>query len=209
MTTVYVLAALIIVAASIFLIPALRSPVSVLPRRPDPQPLGISWRVDFRLWFPTWRGGYIVQHVRIREWVTDCDDPEFKQPFIDRPLVEFWEAWPVRPGRARPEPAPPPAPAHVSDDMFGFGIPRGDLGMGRGRVRLEVRSEVRFFPGVTLPATFIRQNPDTQAGHALSDKNRPPFWQPGGAHHDLTAEWEACPAPQRWKRVDEVPKFRE
>lgn len=209
MTTVYVLAALILVAASIFLIPALRSPVRVVPRRPDPQPLGISWKVDFRLWFPSWRGGYIVQHVRIRVRVTDCHDPQFTQPFVDK-STEFWEAWEVRPGRARPEPAPPPAPAHDSDDIFGFAIPKADLGMGRGRVRLEVRAEVRFFPGVRLPATFIRRNPDTQAGYALSDVNRPPFWRPGGTRHDLTAEWENCnELGQHWKLVDEVPKFRE
>lgn len=208
MTTVYVLAALIVIAASIFVIPALASAVRVIPRRPDPQPLGISWKVDFRLWFPSGRGGYIVQHVTIRERVTDCSDPEFAQPFVDR-RAEFWEAWEVRPVRARPEPAPPPAPAQDSDDTFGFGIPQADLAMGvRGRVRLEVRAVVRFFPGVTLPATFIRRNPATQAGHALSDKNRPPFWRSGGTRHDLTAEWEACPAPQQWKLIDEVPKFR-
>jgi hypothetical protein len=207
MTTVNVLAALLVIAASIFAILALANLVRVIPRRPDPQPLGISWKVDFRLWFPAWRGGYIVQHVRIRERVTDCGDPAFAHPYIDK-SAEFWEAWQVRPVRARPEPAPPPAPAHDSDDMFGFGIPHGELGMGRGRVRLEVRGQVRFFPGVTLPATFIRNNPATQAGHALSDRNRPPFWRPGGTRHDLTAEWEACPAPQQWKLVEEVPKFR-
>lgn len=209
MTTVYVLAALIVLAASIFVIPALASPVRVLPRRPDPQPLGISWKVDFRLWFPSWRGGYIVQHVRIRERVTDCGDPTFAQPFIDK-STEFWEAWEVRPGRVRPEPAPPPAPAHDFDDIFGFGIPQAQLAGGRrGRVRIEVTAEVRFFPGVTLPATFVRQNPATQAGFALSDVNRPPFWRPGGARHDLTAEWECCPGEQKWTRVDEFPKFRD
>lgn len=213
MTTVYVLAALIVLAASIFVIPALASPVRVLPRRPDPQPGGISWKVDFRLWFPSWRGGYIVQHVRIRERVTDCNDPDFKAPHVDR-RVEFWEAWEVRPGRMKPESVPPLAPsmpAPDSDDIFGFGIPERDLGMqDQGRVRLEVRAEVRFFPGVTLPATFVRGNPATQAGAALSDKNRPPFWRPGGTRHDLTAEWENCGgAIRRWKLVEEIPKFRE
>lgn len=205
MTTVYVLAALIVVAASIFLIPALASPVRVVPRRPDPRPTRLSWKVDFRLWFPSWRGGYVVQHVRIRERVTDCDDPQFTQPSIDKSL-EFWEAWEVKPGQAKPEPAPP----HDFDDVFQYDIrPAGLLAGRRGRVRLEVRALVRFFPRLTLPATFIRWNPATQAGFALSDANRPPFWRPGGTRHDLTAEWECCPAVQKWTRVDEVPKFRE
>ncbi len=209
MTTVYVLAALVVLAASIFLIPALASPVRVVPRRPDPKPTRLSWKVDFRLWFPSWRGGYIVQHIRIRERVTDCPDREFAQPTVDKSL-EFWEAWEVRPGRTSPEHAPPPAPPHDSDDLYRFDIrPDGLLAGRRGRVRIEVRAEVRFFPGVTLPATFVRANPATQAGFALSDAARPPFWRPGGTRHDLTAEWECCPAEQKWIRVDESPKFTE
>jgi len=210
MTTVYVLAALLVLAASIFAIPVLASPVRVVPRRPEPEPEGIQWKVDFRLWFPSGRGGYIVQHLRIRERVTDCRDPQFAQPFVDR-TREFWEAWPVSPRTVRPEAPPPSVPAHDYDDNFRFGIPKKELNMnGHGRVRIEVRGVVRFFPGVTLPATFRRRNPATQAGYALSDANRPPFWRPGGTQHDLVAEWEHCPGTEmHWKSVDETPKFRE
>lgn len=209
MTTVYVLAALLVIAASIFYIPALASPVRVIPRRPETTPIRVQYKVDFQLQFTAFRRGYIVQHVTIRERVTKCQDPTFANPEIDR-RREFWEAWPVRPFTREPEPPPAGVPAHDYDDNFSYNAPFGEMPYGMCRAKVEVRAVVRFFPGVTLPATFRRRNPDTQAGYALSDKNRPPFWKAGGTRHDLTAEWEQCPGVEgHWVSIDEFPKARE
>jgi hypothetical protein len=208
MTTVYVLAALLVLAAAAFFaIPRLPNPVRVIPHRPEPRGGMLTWKVDFRLWFNARRDGFIVQHVRIRRRVTNCADAAFANAGDTQ--TEFWEAWPIQGGTVIPvDRLGPLPPVRDFDDAFVFRIPWGDLPFGRGRVRLEVRATVRFYAGVTLPTSFIANNPNTEAGAALSDVAPPPFWRPGGTRHELTAEWDNCAGEERWK-VDEVPKFQE
>jgi hypothetical protein len=208
MTTVYVLAALLVIAAGFFAIPYIPSPVRVIPHRPEPGGGMMTWKVDFRLWWRARRNGHIVQHVRIHKLVTSCADAAFATPSIDE-RIEFWEAWPVQAGTVIPWDRLGPVPAARDfDDAFVIRIPFGDLPFGRGRVRLEVRAQVRFYAGMTLPPSFIANNPNTQAGQALSDVAAPPFWRPGGTRHDLTVEWDNCTGEDRWQ-IDEVPKFTE
>jgi hypothetical protein len=208
MTAVYVIAALLVIAAAFFAIPRLPNPVRVIPHRPEPGGGMMTWKVDFRLLFRARRNGYIVQHVRIRKRVTTCADAAFATPGIDD-RTEFWEAWPVQAGTAIPWDRLGPVPvARDFDDAFVVLIPFAELPFGNGRVRLEVRALVRFYAGVTLPPSFIENNPNTQAGFALSDAAAPPFWRDGGTRHDMTAEWDNCASEGHWT-IDEHPKFQE
>lgn len=208
MTTAYVLAALVFLAAAFFAFRVIVNPVRVIPHRPAPAGGMLTWKVDFRLWLGAFRDGFIVQHVRIRKRVTNCPDAAFAAPSIDE-RKEFWEAWPVQRGTVIPADRLGPLPAARDfDDAFLIRIPYGDLPFGRGRVRHDVRATVRFFAGVTLPPSFVPNNPATEAGLALSDAAAPPFWRPGGTRHELTAEWDNCGDEERWK-VDEIPKFTE
>jgi hypothetical protein len=208
MTTVYVLAALIVAAAAFFAILYLPNPVRVMPQRPEPAGGMMTWKVDFRLLFRARRNGHIVQHVRIRKRVATCVDAAFAAPLIDE-RTEFWEAWPVQAGTSIPWDRLGPVPvARDFDDAFVIRVPFGDLPFGRGRIRFDVRAQLRFYAGVTLPLSFIANNPNTQAGQALSDAAAPPFWRPGGTRHDLTAAWDNCTNEEHWA-IDEHPKFRE
>lgn len=209
MTIVYVLAALLVIAAAFFAIPRIPNPVRVIPHRPEPGSGMFTWKVEFRLWFRPRRNGCIVQHVRIRQRVTGCPDEQFANPDLDE-SSEFWEAWPVQAGTKIPwDRLGPVAAPRDFDDAYVIRIPFDKLDKyHRGRVWLEVRGVVRFFEGVTLPATFIPNNPRTKAGQALSDVAPPPFWRPGGTQHNLSVRWDNCGNEERWQ-VDETPKFQE
>lgn len=207
MTTVYVLAALLVLAAAFFAIRFIPNPVRVIPHRPEPAGGMMTWKVDFRLLFRARRNGHIVQHVRVLKRSTTCADAAFAHATDKR--TEFWEAWPVQAGTVIPWDRLGPVPAARDfDDAFVIRIQATDLAFGRGRVRLEVRATVRFYADVALPPTFVASNPATQAGFALSDATAPPFWRPGGTRHDLTAEWDNCAGEPHWA-IDEHPKFEE
>lgn len=209
MTIVYVLAALLVLAAAFFALRMLPNRVRVIPHRPEPGSGMYTWKVDFRLWFRPRRNGYIVQHVRIRERVARCHDDKFANPTSDE-SSEFWEAWPVQAGTRIPwDRLGPVAAPRDFDDAFVIRIPFDKLDMyERGRVWLQVRGVVHFFEDVTLPPSFIANNPATKAGQALSDVAPPPFWRPGGTQHDLDCRWNNCGDKEVWDD-DEVPKFTE
>lgn len=208
MTTVHVLAALLVIAALFF---GLRvffpNWVKVIPHRPEPRPGGgITWKVDFQLYFRSRAAGYVVQHINIRERMTFCEDPQFAQPSVDK-HIEFWEAWPVDAGARIPHDRA--AATRDFDDAFSFGFSLEDFGISRrGRARLDVRATVRFCEGVTLPNTF-RVGAVASAGHALSDTTRPPFWHGIGAQHNLTYEWHNCGPGEPRETFNEFPKFVE
>ena len=162
----------------------------------------MTWKVDFRLWWSSRRAGYIVQHIRVHRMVTTCADPQFANATHER--VEFWEAWPVQAGSRSPD---RPTTRNF-DDAFRMLILPGDLAFGQGRVRHEVLGELRFFPGMVLPPSFVEFNPNTQAGAALSDVAPPPGWRPGGTRHEMTVNWDNCTGEDKWN-IDELPKFQE
>lgn len=57
---------------------------------------------------------------------------------------------------------------------------------------------VRFFEGLTLPATFIENNPDTLAGNLPSTTVPPGFWTTWRTtRHDLDVTWNCCDEPPR------------
>ena len=209
MTTVYVIAALILIAAGFFVIPWITSPVRVVPKKPEPGHNVMTWKVDLRLWWGSRRAGYIVQHIRVNRLVTTCGDPQFAIATADTP-VEFWEAWPVQAGSRTPD---RPATRDF-DDAFRMVIPVAALAFGgRGRVRQVVLGELRFFPGMVLPVppaspAFMEHNPNTQAGEALSSVAPPPGWRAGGTRHEMTVNWDNCAGEDRWD-IKELPKFQE
>ncbi|MDP2332968.1 MAG: hypothetical protein Q8M19_19970 [Reyranella sp.] len=207
MTTAYVIAALILIAAAFFAVILIPSPVRVKPHKPAPGINVMIWKVDLRLWWSSRRNGYIVQHVRINKMVTTCGDPQFANAIPGTP-VEFWEAWPVQAGSRTPDRPTTGPTARDFDDAFRMVIPDRELAFGRGRVRQEVLGELRFFPGMVLPNSFVEDNPDTQAGAALSDVAPPPGWRPGGTRHEMTVTWDNCTGVDKWD-IQELPKFQE
>jgi len=209
MTTVYVLAALILIAAGFFALIIIPSPVRVVPKKPEPSGDTMIWKVDFRLWWGSRRAGYIVQHIRVHRMETTCADREFANATHER--VEFWEAWAVPAGGRTPDrPAPGAAGARDFDDAFQMVIDRRTLAFGRGRVRQEVLGELRFFPGMILPGPpdFMESNPRTQAGHAVSGVAPPPGWRAGGTRHEMVVNWDNCGEAPKWD-IQELPKFQE
>jgi hypothetical protein len=54
---------------------------------------------------------------------------------------------------------------------------------------------VKFYE-MTLPATFIKQNPQTRAEDLRSTTRRPDFWDDTGTIHNLTVTWD-CTDPKR------------
>ena len=47
-----------------------------------------------------------------------------------------------------------------------------------------------------LPATFIKQNPDTRAEDLPSTTKEPDFWDGSGTTHNLTVTWD-CTDPKK------------
>ncbi len=104
------------------------------------------WEIKWVLAKPTLVGGEIVQHVVINggcHWLTvPCNAPRASH-------YDYWEAWEWPPFDS---PTTSIYPVYGFDDEFAG--PKG----------AKINAEARFYPGLTLPGSFIRNNTATAAG---------------------------------------------
>ena len=168
--------------------PAARPPTDhsiVTVDGPTPGPCGeFQWSVNFRLNRPSIAGGWFVQEISVRRRATDCDNNALP---AQRITSHYWEAWRVRPGSRQDE--------LVDDGSFNYA---DRYWMGSSGVNTKGSSRytgnVAFYEGLTLPATFIPNNPATFA-HALPSTTTNPRLRGGTVshRHNITATWNCCP----------------
>ncbi len=144
----------------------------------------VEWLVEFELPRKAGRDGWIVQRIT-RSYDIRNADGTVADPKLNAPKAPFWEAWPVKKGEVKTANRYDP-----TDDgrtyYDGFDQPR--------RSNLKVIALVKFFE-VDLPATFIKQNPDTRAEDLPSTTVRPDFWDGTGTTHNFTVTWD-CTDPK-------------
>jgi hypothetical protein len=142
------------------------------------------WRVNFTLPTPSVAGGIFVQEVTGKRTGTNCG----KGTATDCARAShFWEAWRVKPGDTQEEEA---AAGKVRfTDEFAF----GPCGTGTSGA-FSVVGSVRFHEGLTIPKSFIPNNPDTFAREVPSTTANPKL--SGGTPakaHAISGRWSCCP----------------
>jgi hypothetical protein len=127
-------------------------------------------------------GGYVVQTVDVENDIRDCANSP-----TDTSKKLFQEAWQINPGQTVTGYA---ETGDVNDDTYA-GPSKGTATKGS----IQATATAAYYDGLTLPADFIINNPNTFAGmlpstttiHILN----------GGTPtipHNLTAEWDCCPS---------------
>jgi RHS repeat-associated protein len=125
--------------------------------------------------------GFIIQHIRLREDVTDCCGVPLPPRYID---TSYWEAWRFD----GPEVTPESFGVH---DRFRI----GDYGScTKGTVTAV--GEAKIVIMTKLPPDFIPRNVPL-AGDLPSTRTKPFGWDwtPTGAKHSLIATWNCCDDP--------------
>jgi hypothetical protein len=158
-----------------------------------------SWGVNFVLPMPAATSGWIVQELSYELNITGG-----KQ---DKRL--FWEAFYVAQGAIRciyfpldfnGNPVGPDDHATLGpDDTYKDLDPHPSNSMGLSMAL----GKARFYEG-TLPADFIRENPQTLAGDRRSTTTQPAFWDGTGTDHNLTVTWD-CSSGTDIKSMSIVP----
>jgi hypothetical protein len=144
-----------------------------------------DWRVNFTLPTPSPAGGWFVQELSIRRRATDCAGTAVPRWDMNH---HYWEAWRVRAGGTQDE--------LVANGTFNYAdmYRLGSCGSGTKGTFSYVGS-VRYYEGLTLPRTFIPNNPATIAHDLPSTTTDPRL--PGGTPalaHSISGSWNCCPA---------------
>jgi len=144
---------------------------------------GVTWMVEFELPKKAENDGWIIQRVDRRYDIRNADGTVWK-PTLNAPKTTYWEAWPVKKGDTKTSTRyDATADGKTYDDVFDQPIRTGTKG------EFQVTALVRFYE-VTLPADFIKQNPNTRAEDLRSTTTRPSFWDATGTTHNLTISWD-------------------
>ena len=148
---------------------------------------GIEWLVEFKLPKKAEGDGWIIQQIQ-RSYDIRKKDGSVADPNLNAPKTTFWEAWPVKKGAIitsnRYEAT---ADGRTYDDSFDQPT-RPNL-----KGTFKVVALVKFFE-VTLPADFIKQNPNTRAEDLHSTTTKPAFWDGTGTVHNLATSWDCTGA---------------
>jgi len=148
-----------------------------------------EWKVNFNLpaKSPSLAGGYFVQDVSMHIDGDHCGD-ETAVARCDGSF-HYWEAWHVKPGGTQDE--------KVADGTETYTDNYGWETCGKGtKGTFTVIGTVKFYEGLTLPASFIPKNPKTLARELPSTDEDPDL--KGGTpaqHHSIKGHWNCCPAP--------------
>lgn len=151
-----------------------------------------SWPIQWLLSIPSGsKGGYVIQTIDVtydvKKCGTNCDGAA-----VDTTKLKFQEAWPINPKQkvTKWAEAGDPYDDTYSDPSYGTDTCGS----------ITVKATTAYFDGITLPADFKVNNPDTQAGILPSTKTIHSFT--GGTpaiSHDLKAEWKCCPDAEKTK----------
>ncbi|HEY2652201.1 MAG TPA: DUF4157 domain-containing protein, partial [Solirubrobacteraceae bacterium] len=146
-----------------------------------------DWKVNFNLPTKSPAGGYFVQDIGMHIDGDQCSD-ETAVAGCDG-NVNFWEAWHVAAGGTQDEKVA--AGTETFTDDYGWET------CGKGtKGAFTVIGWVKFFEGLTLPASFKVNNPTTLARELPSTDEDPDL--KGGTpaqHHSIKGRWNCCPAP--------------
>lgn len=144
-----------------------------------------SWQVNFKLPKPSPAGGWFVQEVNVQRAATDCTGaPDTANSHGSH----YWEAWHVAPGGTEDE--------LVAAGTFNFADQYSMPASADGTSgTCSYTGRVKFHEGLTLPSTFIPNNPATFAQDLPSTTINPHL--PGGTRalaHSIAGRWDCCPA---------------
>jgi hypothetical protein len=129
------------------------------------------WSINFVLPTAAATSGWIVQEITYDLNITSPAGTPRRQG-------HFWEAFYVRANTTGGAYAP------AYDDNYGdSNHPNNSTG------KTTVIGKAKFYEG-TLPAEFIRYNPETFALARRSTKIPPKFWDGSGTDHSLTVTWD-------------------
>lgn len=146
---------------------------------------GIEWLVEFKLPKKAEGDGWIIQQIQ-RSYDIRKKDGSVADPKLNAPKTTFWEAWPVKKGAVLTSNRfDSTADGRTYDDSFDQ--PKRPALKGTFRVT----ALVKFFE-VTLPADFIKQNPDTRAEDLRSSTAKPLCWDGTGTIHNLFTSWNCA-----------------
>ncbi len=176
-------------------IPLLRRPPRrVRSRKPQdhdcggPQGPWLRWnQLEGRLYSrqaPT-EDGWLVQEITYNVNAQDASGATVKNT-----SVHYWEAWPVTKGATQPDATDQAVTAggSVFNDQFS-GPPLPNTKGTRS-----LTGTIMFHPG-TLPADFVRNNPNAYAGILHATTSKPDFWNGSGEAHSLSSTWDCTKTP--------------
>jgi len=148
---------------------------------------GIEWLVEFKLPKKAEGDGWIIQQIQ-RSYDIRKKDDTVADPKLNAPKTVFWEAWPVKKGaRLTANRFDATADGRTYDDMYDQ-PKRPNL-----KGTFKVSALVKFYE-VTLPADFIKGNPDTRAMDLHSTTRKPSFWDDTGTVHNMLTSWDCTVA---------------
>ena len=149
---------------------------------------GIEWLVEFKLPKKAEGDGWIIQQIQ-RSYDIRKRDNSVADPHLNAPKPLYWEAWPVRKGAVlTTNRFDATDDGRTYDDTFDQPT-RPNL-----KGTFKVVALVKFYE-VTLPADFIKQNPNTRAEDLHSTTTKPPFWDDTGTVHNLSTSWDCTGVP--------------
>lgn len=144
---------------------------------------GVEWLVEFELPRKAEADGWIIQQVT-RSYDIRRADGSVADPRLNTPKTTFWEAWPVKKGAVKTANRnDATADGRTYDDTFDQPS-RPNL-----KGEFKVVALAKFYE-VALPASFIKQNPQTRAADLPSTTERPAFWDGTGTVHNLSVRWD-------------------
>jgi hypothetical protein len=162
---------------------------------------GVEWLVEFQLPQKAGADGWIIQQVT-RSYDIRKKDGTVADPKLNAAKATFWEAWPVKKGATiTSNRYNSTADGRTYDDTFDQPA-RPNL-----KGAFKVVALAKFFE-VTLPSTFIKQNPLTRAADLPSTTQQPSFWDGTGTTHNLTVTWD-CTDPKRVSKPKITTEVRE
>ncbi len=138
-----------------------------------------KWAVQFILKFPSPKGGYFVQEIRMKRTINKECPNKYKD--FD---ITYYEAWEVAEGKTITRSADA---GLTDDDTFWMkSLPKSEGTM-------DVTATINFFENITLPPDFEFGNPKTFAHTLPSTRTKPSWWDAtGGLEHNLNSSWDCC-----------------
>ncbi len=134
---------------------------------------GFHWRVRFVLDDPAPEDGWVIQEIRFRPNILECNgNPRWTTP------MTYWEAFgPVRRGQT-----------DAGTDLW------QSFAHANARSGWATAGEARFYPSARLPADFRRNHPNTAAGTRPSSTRQPPRWNDAGdpLNRSLDVRFDCC-----------------
>jgi hypothetical protein len=165
---------------------------------------GFIWGVKFMLPFPAKTDGWIIQKIDLTEEYLEASGKRHNRNWL------YWEAWQIKKGEsgishekdkqsledlATSQGLTPPATADWQwrvrlNDFFFMMYGSGSIG------RRRVHAVAGFYDEPALPTSFVRGNPDTEAGALRASRRKPDFWQNTGLVRDLTFDFNFRTTPE-------------